>query len=263
MEEEEILTEGEPYPVETYLDKHSGIPVNGILGVVGPGGMLINQKPEQGAINPHECHNFYNGTVKARYMEGATHISYHMTGLYPVSLEIDHVSGVISGLINIWNIQPAIKCEKPELMKLDGRNWMNMGRPQARKWIFNFGVYSVYHYTPPNGGGADGSGGTALAPEGDYKTDITPYSITVIRTNDMDTLIFGLCYMLTEETCIPVNDKSGIPGEKSLFVVNHNLNIYGKRYSLKNFDEWVKNHPGPFPRCDYAISYIKKLMGVE
>lgn len=271
---DEVLTEDEPYPVEQYLDKHSEYPV-GPMGQVTNGGELPNMRPEQGAIKPHECHHYYNGQLKAVYEEGATHISFHMTGGYPIALEIEPISGVISGQVQIWNVQPIMKCKKPDLMKLNGCNWMNNGRPQARTWTFTFNVYTIYDWDPPQpegdngtGTGSVGGGGNADSPyagfqKGIYKTPITPCTITVIRTNDMDTLIFGLCYMLTNETPFAVKAKSGTPGESELFIVKHNLNVYGQAYEIDGIDNWVATHPGPFPKCERVLEYLKKIMGMD
>lgn len=277
---DEVYTEGEPYPVEQYLDRHSKYKV-GPMGKVTNGGNLPNMKPEQGAIKPHECHHYFNSQLKAIYEEGATHKAFHMTGGYPLALEIEPSSGLISGQIQIWNAQPILKCKKPELMKLNGCNWRNNGRPQNRTWTFQFNVYTTYDWNPPQpeGGGGTGTGGNAgsgtgggstVTPspfanfqKGIYKTPITPCMITVIRTNDMDTLIFGLCYMLSDETPFAVKSKSGKPGENELYIVNHNLNVYGKSFRIDGIDDWVATHPGPFPRCERVLEYLKKIMGMD
>lgn len=186
---------------------------------------LTNEVPEDGAANPWECHNFVYSILATETANYVSHIAWSLSGVFPVGISIDPLTGVISGQIKYFGEQPACTNNYPkETMLEDGSNRNDNGRLKDPFFIFVFDVTRKYNIKNPDTAPlADGSAPPATIIETVSKT----FKIKVIKNHDIDNLLFVINYL-----------KAGFT-----------INVKGKKYNYSIVDELLLVHRGPFPKC--------------
>lgn len=215
-------------------------------------GLLNNEYPGESSTT-YECRMFRHTIKTLEAVDFVKTLKWELEGNIPVELKIDN-NGVISGHIDILDYQPACQGQvsSQEKMKVDGSNW-SAGRFQGSSFRFNMVVKWTFEYqiaAPPSEGSTPTSKATTPSKPGDAeepKVEIATLQsdvyIDVYLDNDISNLIFCRRYLEAEESIIegPVLEEDRIQ--------KHYFNINGKNYTIKEFQEFLKVHPGPFGNC--------------
>jgi len=187
-------------------------------------GIIINESPVNGAANPHECHTY---THQVLHTESFTPLQnlmdqvWFLTGDIPLDLIIDN-NGLITGKIKIFDYQPSCQDNYPkETLLVNGSNWQNTGRYKNETFSFNFTVHRRYTYEDLEPMSLDPAITEPLIVIEEVTSDVT---ITVIKNNDIDNLIFVRKYL----------------------EAGHELKIGSDTYTNDNLDDFLARHPGPF-----------------
>lgn len=248
---------------EAYINQ---IAIGSHVGVLSEA--LYNQTPNL-SRNPHECHQFTWATKWTDNTNGngsIQHVKWVLTGDYPYNLNINLMSGIITGTIWMLNDMPFLRDKyPPEKMKLSGENWEKTGRPPGTTYTFTFQCHKVYRYTPPDNGGSSSGGGNSRVTNTNNKNSKTPappiepplfrstatMTLTVVRNWTIDNLIIAKMYMSNPPEKIHLQ----VPVDgKDYILRNYEYNIGTKYYGNDNFSELLAEHPGPWPgSCDYGI----------
>lgn len=184
-------------------------------------GIILNEKPMKGSVNPHECHTYEHQILYTEHFTSDDEFQpsteeWFLSGDIPLHLEIDN-NGLITGRVAIFNDQPSCKDNHPdEDIVLSGENWKNTGRYKHDQYIFKFTVHRKYIYTD-------------LLTMEDIEEEVTSdVEILVIKNRNIDNLIFVKRYL-----------ESG-----------HELKIDNDSYFEENINDFISRHPGPFILCD-------------
>jgi hypothetical protein len=187
-------------------------------------GILINQTPVKGVLNPWETHTFSHQIELVEDPEIETHLEWRITGDLPAGLSIDPVSGLISGTVGILNYDPYVKDKYPkEKMLLSGKNWKNVGRPMSATYTYNFTVHRDYTVIDTEAAEPD----TFI-----NKTVSSDCSIMVIKHNDIDTIVYLIEYLKSESSVIQI-----ATGPKT---VQHKLGVDDKLYAKDQIQEYLE-----------------------
>jgi len=190
------------------------------LSTITSSGIIQNETPMNGAVNPWECHTFKYTT---QYTEdNVTHVKWYITDIPPNNIVIDKDTGIITGII-----QPLIKDMQPllvdndfypiEKLKEDGSNYNSIGRIKQPYKDYYFNINRDYLDNDDTDSNGDPK----------QKTTTSTVYIRVVKNHDIDNFVFGNAYLDAGWT----------------------LKIKSKKYTKVNKDEWFKDHPGPFSTC--------------
>lgn len=184
--------------------------------------ILINDEPISGAVNPWECHYFKHKVLFTENPNEIKTIEWKLEGVIPNNITIDD-NGLISGKIEILDLDQNGITEDllfpKENIKEDGSNWTNTGRYKNDLHIFNFTIVRLFLYekTIVN----EDESFEIIEIIGKESLDV---SIHVIKNNNIDNYIFIKRYL-----------ESG-----------WKVKVENKDYFYKDFEEFIKIHPGPF-----------------
>ena len=219
-------------------------------------GSLDNEYPGEPSTT-YECRMFRHTIKRTEADDFVKTISWELEGNIPVQLTINE-DGVIEGHVDILDYQPACKDQvsSHEKMKIDGSNW-NAGRFQGTVFTFDMVVKWTFEYMlTPLGGTTDSAtkpttpntntnnNSTTTKPKTEIKTLATNVSLDVYLDNDITNLVFCRRYLEAEQSIIP----SSIPGEADM-IMKHYFTLNGKVYTIKEFQQYIQDHPGPFGKC--------------
>lgn len=205
--------------------------------------------------NPHECHHFTWATQWDPGDGEIEHVKWVLTGDYPWNLQIDEMSGIITGTIWILNDMPFLKDQYgSEKMHYSGDNWDKTGRPPGTTYTFTFQAHKIHYYSPKqqNDGDSSGSGGESGPPPKVLCRSTGDLTLTTVRSWTVDNLIIARAYLSCETTDVPLK----YPVDGLMYkTLNYEYKIGNKAYRIGNFDELLRDHPGPWPDdCDYGIA---------
>lgn len=112
--------------------------------IITSSGLITNEYPGL-SINPHECHDFIHNTKYTEILI-KRHIEWYVEGSLPYGLEVDILTGIISGKIYPLHKQPDCLNQLPpkEPMKVDGSNRDRSGLYPNPSHTFNFNIYRRY-----------------------------------------------------------------------------------------------------------------------
>ena len=219
-------------------------------------GSLDNEYPGEPSTT-YECRMFRHAIKRTEADDFVKTISWELEGNIPVQLTINE-DGVIEGHVDILDYQPACKDQvsSHEKMKIDGSNW-NAGRFQGTVFTFDMVVKWTFEYmltplegttdsatTPTTSNTNTNNNSTTTKPKTEIKTLTTNVSLDVYLDNDITNLVFCRRYLEAEQSIIP----SPIPGEKDM-IMKHYFTLNGKVYAIKEFQQYIQDHPGPFGKC--------------
>lgn len=200
-------------------------------------GLLNNEYPGEPSIT-YECRMFRHAIKKTIGDDYVKTVKWELEGTIPLEVKIDN-NGVIEGHVDILDYQPACQDQvtPTEKMKIDGSNW-TAGRFQGSVFRFNMVAKWTFEYIEP---GASGGGSRSVAKT---KTLRSGVYIDVYLDNDITNLAFCKRYLEAEESIItgPILEQDRI--EK------HYFNLNSKNFSIREFQEFIKEHPGPFAKCN-------------
>lgn len=217
-------------------------------------GLLNNEYPGEPSTT-YECRMFTHTIKTTKDDNFVKTLKWELDGNIPVELKINN-NGVISGHIDILDYQPACQGQvsSHEKMKIDGSNW-TAGRFQGSAFRFNMVVKWTFEYKVEKKPPADSKPTTTTTttkptqpgkkeePEIKIATLQSDVYIDVYLDNDISNLVFCRRYLEAEESIIegPVLEEDRIQ--------KHYFSINGKNYTIKEFQEFLKVHPGPFGNC--------------
>lgn len=222
-------------------------------------GSLDNEYPGEPSTT-YECRMFRHAIKRTEADDFVKTISWELEGNIPVQLTINE-DGVIEGHVDVLDYQPACKDQvsSHEKMKIDGSNW-NAGRFQGTVFTFDMVVKWTFEYkletpseettdstdstTEPTTDSNSNAADEDTKPKTEIKTLTTNVSLDVFLDNDITNLVFCRRYLEAEQSIIP----SHIPGEKDM-IMKHYFTLNGKVYTIKEFQQYIQDHPGPFGKC--------------
>lgn len=192
--------------------------VNEIISI----GLLPNQRPVAGRVNPMECNTYFHQIETKEILEPNEELidwKFSIEGEVPKDLTIDPKLGIIKGEVLTFDKQLYGNKRPKEDLSPGGDNWLNNGRLDGATYTFNFTVnkWCEYKVYPPLG--------SLEEPEIKESIAISNCSILVIQNNDIDNLMFAINYL-----------KSG-----AIFKLGEE-----KFKGLEDSDKFIKEHPGPF-----------------
>ena len=199
--------------------------------VIVPGGNIVNQSPQENAINPHECHMFVHQLLYTiNPMGGSVNIDgWKMSGEVPLDLSITPI-GTITGTIKLFNDQPFITdINSKETIALDGSNWNKVGRPESFTYTYQWEVWAEYIWTNPDG-----------VPK-PFMSSPAIVTLMVIKSNTIDD------YAALKAYLAPGTSK--VSTAKGEVDVDHRFDIKGTKYYFKDFEAFKAADPGPWPLC--------------
>lgn len=197
-------------------------------------GTIINQDSNATSSNPKEL-NFFKHKILSQDIflttEEFLKEEWYLEGEVPLNIIIDS-SGTLSGNIVLLHEQTKVMDKYPlEDIKEDGSNWLNNGRPKAAYIDFNFIVCKKTYYkdldlletlsVPNDEGVIEDVSDELITKDIVFKQEVI---IRVIKSNDIDNLVFAKNYM----------DQG------------YKLKIGDTEYGKREFFEYIKDHPGPF-----------------
>lgn len=198
-------------------------------------GLLDNESPTNGALNPWECHYYEHQIEFTEDLTDLTleHIAWSLEGDVPNDIVIDIDTGLISGIIKPFPDQPSCQNNYPvEKLKHDGSNYNSSGRFKENFYDFNMVVKREYK--------------TLKDDEEEYEFEIATSDIIIreVKDNDIDNLIFCHNYLSAIESEETYYNETAKVEETE--IIEHKITIGHDDYTIDNFDDLIANHPGPF-----------------
>lgn len=210
--------------------------------VITSSGLITNEYPGLSA-NPHECHDFSYQVLYTDH-DIKEHIEWYTSDTIPLGLEIDSITGIITGKIYPLHKQPDCQnnLSPKEDIKVDGSNRNNNGLYIDATHTFEFTVYRKYIISDP------------LFPE-DPTKDIeeiaeSTISILVIKSGNIANTVFMESMLDTEDKEIN-NLILGLDGSVSLEIIldRAHITLDGVKYYKEDSEALFNTHPGPFSNC--------------
>jgi len=190
--------------------------------------ILNNDLLLDGASNPWECHQFSHQILHSEDGNFCSHVAWSISGDIPIAVTMDPGSGVISGHMDYFELQPSCTGNNypKETITVDGANNMNSGRFIPEFYDFVITVKRDYLIKGPNPatGAMDC---VAPLPESVSSTHI----IKMIKNHDIDNFLYIHGYLNA----------------------GHIIDIELTKYDKNKVNELLAVHPGPFPPCAITV----------